>query len=575
MQWQIVDRARKRRASEIALVNPPGGGDFHVALGYPNTYRVGMSHLGIQLIYAFLNAIPGVVCERFFLPDEDELDWYQQSGGTLFTLENQRPVSDFDVIAFTCAYEPDYVNILKLLEMAGLPLRQEEREDHHPLVLLGGAVTLLNPEPVADFFDFICVGEGEMMMEAMVDSLRETRGASRRERLLHLAEKAGFYVPSFYEPTYRDGFYTGLTPRHGVSPTVAKNYIDRDLFARQDTHSVVLTEETEFGRSFLIEVSRGCPYICRFCTVGFSYPKVRWRSLEVLWRSIEKVRPYHPKVGLVSATVGNHPEIKELCKKLIEAEMPVGFSSLRSDQLPDEMIEAMVKSGARSMTLAPETGSEALRRSINKRFSDESYFDAAERAFRGGIQNLKMYSMVGLPNESEEDIEALVDLVQKTRKIQRRAGSSAARITLGMGLFVPKPLTPYQWSAQLGVKEAKRRMQIVKRALGGLGGVRVTSESPRIATIEGLLARADRRMGKVLEEVRWDPRFPRFRKALKKHNLSFEQENYRKREPEEALPWGHIQASWPKDRLLKDALRAEREKTREVKSPPRSVSGPA
>ena len=562
MQWKIVEKARERRAKEICLVSPSGGGDIHVALGYPNTYRVGMSHLGIQLIYAFLNEIPGVVCERFFLPDDEEMAWYKASGSPLLTLESQRPVGDHDLVAFTCAYEPDYVNILKLLELAGLPLWQRERKDNDPLVLLGGAVTLLNPEPVADFFDFICVGEGEMMMVEMVSTLRQTVGERREDRLWALSKQAGFYVPSLFIPSYENGLCQGLQAASGVDDLVGKNYIDRDLFAQQDTHSVVLTEETEFGRSFLIEASRGCPYICRFCTVGFSYPKVRWRSLEQLWRSIEKVKPYHPKVGLISATIGNHPEIKALCKKLMEADLGVGFSSLRSDQLPDEMIQAMVKSGARSITLAPETGSEALRRSINKRFSDESYFDAAERAFRGGILNLKMYSMVGLPNETEEDIEALVSLVQKTRVVQRRAGSSAARITLGMGLFVPKPLTPYQWEPQLGIKEAKKRMGIVKRALGGLGGVRVTAESPRIATIEGLLARADRRMAKVLEIVRWDSSYPAFKSALRSQGLSFEQENYRKRHPEERLPWGHIQASWPKDRLLKDAQRAEREKAR-------------
>lgn len=566
VHWKIAEKAQARVRAEVALVTPPGGGDLHVALGYPNTYRVGMSHLGIQLIYAFLNEIPGVICERFFLPDDEELEWYQNSGVSLMTLESQRPVGEFDVVAFTCAYEPDYVNILKLLELAGLPLWQAERSDNDPLILLGGAVTLLNPEPVADFFDFICVGEGEMMMGPMVECLRESRGETRENRLRALSEVADFYVPSLYQPQYENDLYKGLKPKSGVPATVKKNYIDRDLFAQQDTHSVVLTEETEFGRSFLIEVSRGCPYICRFCTVGFSYPKVRWRSLDQLWRSIEKVRAYHPKVGLISATVGNHPEIKELCKKLMEAELPVGFSSLRSDQLPDEMIQAMVKSGARSMTLAPETGSEALRRSINKRFSDESYFDAAERAFRGGIQNLKMYSMVGLPNETEEDIEALIELVKRTRQVQRKAGKAAARITLGMGLFVPKPLTPYQWEGQLGIKDAKRRMQIVKKALGGLGGVRVTSESPKIATIEGLLARADRRMAKVLHDVRWDARFPEFKKALSRHGLSFEQENYRRRDPEEDLPWGHIQASWPKDRLLKDAQRAQREKSRVLKA---------
>ncbi len=564
MHWKIVERAQQRLGAEIALLRPAKGGDLHVALGYPNTYRVGMSHLGIQLIYGFLNAIPGVICERFFLPDEEEMGWYRSSGSPLLTLESQRPVSDFDMVAFTCNYEPDYVNLLKMIEMSGISLWQSARGDNEPLVMLGGAVTLLNPEPVADFFDLICVGEGEQMMEPMVATLRDTVGQSRQERLRALATEAGFYIPSLYTPTYREGRFQGLTPAAGISEKVAKNYIDRDLFAQQETHSLVLTEDTEFGRSFLIEVSRGCPYICRFCTVGFSYPKVRWRSLEHLWKAIEKVRDHHPKVGLISATVGNHPEIRELCAKLMEADLRVGFSSLRADQLPDEMIQAMVKSGSKSMTLAPETGSEALRRSINKRFSDECYFDAAERAFRQGIENLKMYSMVGLPNEEQDDIDALVDIVGKTRALQRKVGNPGARVTLGMGLFVPKPLTPYQWTPQLGVKEAKRRMNVVKKALSRDGGVRVTSESPRVATLEGLLARGDRRLAKVLAEVRWEPNFANYSKALERAGLSFEEENYRERQPEECLPWSHIEASWPVERLRKDALRAEREKHRVV-----------
>lgn len=571
MLWKIVDKARERLAAEIALIRPAQGGDLHVALGYPNTYRVGMSHLGIQLIYGFLNAIPGVICERFFLPDEEERGWYKACGSPLLTLEGQRPVGDFDLVAFTCNYEPDYTNILVLLEMAGLPLWQSERRDSDPLVLLGGAVTLLNPEPMADFFDLICVGEGEGMMEPLVEALRATVGESRSQRLRALSQ-AGLYVPSLYTPRYARGRFEGLEPAPGVPAVVRKNYIDRDLFAEQETHSLVLTEETEFGRSFLIEVSRGCPYICRFCTVGFSYPKVRWRSLEHLWRSIEKVRAHHPKVGLISATVGNHPEIRQLCAKLMEADLRVGFSSLRADQLPDEMILAMVKSGSRSMTLAPETGSEALRRSINKKFSDACYFDAAERAFRHGIENLKMYSMVGLPHESEEDIEALVSLVTKTRALQRRVGNPGARVTLGMGLFVPKPLTPYQWSPQLGLKEAKKRMSIVKKALARDGGVRVTAESPRIASLEGLLARGDRRMARVLAAVRHEPSFPNYQKALAEAGLSFEEENYRKRCPEEALPWQHIEASWPVDRLRKDALRAGLDKERALAAPPASAS---
>lgn len=550
MSWKLIARAEERLAKEIALLRPAAGGDVRVALGYPNTYHVGMSNLGMQIVYGLLNRTPGVSCERFFLPDPEELEEYEACGRRLFTLESQRPVSDFDLVAFTCAYENDYTNLARLLELGGLPLFAEERTEQHPLVMVGGAITFLNPEPIADFVDVFCVGEGEGLMEPLVETLRQTR--DRRERLEALAEVPGFYVPSLYRPVYEDNLFAGLSPDRKVF----KNYLAREKFAEQETASLILTDDTEFGRSFLIEVSRGCPYICRFCTVGFSYPKVRWKPVDKVWEAIERVIPHHPKVGLISATVGNHPEIKELCRRILKAELPVSFSSLRADQLPDEIIEVMVAGGTRTMTLAPETGSEDLRKSINKRFSDECYFEAASRAFRLGVKNLRMYSMIGLPNELENDVDALVDIVRETRKIQRAEGMAGGRITLSLGLFVPKPLTPYQWNAQATTEVAGRRMKRIQKALAPLDGVKVNSESPRWAVLEGLLARGDRRLARVIARVYKRPTWRAWLKALEAEGLSLEQENYRERGPEEALPWQHITASWPRDRLLKDAERA-------------------
>lgn len=552
MSWKLIQNAERRLARETALVRPCAGGDVRVALGYPNTYFVGMSNLGLQVVYGFLNRIPGVSCERFFLPDPDELAEYEQCGRRLFTLESQRPVGEFDLVGFTMAYEPDYLNFLRMLELAGLQLKSCDRGQDHPLVLVGGALTLLNPEPIADFVDVFCVGEAEGRVEDLVECMRQTRGEPRRQQLEAIAAIPGFYVPSLYRPIYEDGRFAGFDP----PAAIAKTYLSAEEFACQETHSLVLTEDTEFARSLLLEVSRGCPYVCRFCTVGFSYPKVRWKPLDRIWEAVERARAGgldFQRVGLVSATVGNHPDIASLCERLRRNRIPVSFSSLRADQLPDELLTAMVEGGTRSLTLAPETGSEDLRKAINKRFTDEQYYDAARRAFRAGIKKIKMYSMVGLPHERDEDIDALVELVKKTRALQKDAV-----VTLGLGLFVPKPLTPFQWTSMADTKLAEDRMKRVQKALARVGGVRVNSESPRVALIEGLLARGDRRLGAVLLEVYRQPGYRSWMKALDKCALSLDELVYRQRDSSEPQPWDHLGASWSPERLVRDLARSVR-----------------
>ena len=566
MSWKLIAKAEQRLANEIALLRPPHGGDLRVALGYPNTYHVGMSNLGMQVVYGIMNQTPGVRCERFFLPDPDEIEEYERHGRHLFTLESQQPLEQCDLIAITCSYENDYCNVLRILELAGLPLLAKDRGPEYPLVLVGGAVTLLNPEPLADFVDLFSVGEAEGLVEDLVDKLREVRDLPRPEQLQALAQVPGLYAPALYEPVYADGRFVALEARDGAPATIAKNYISRDQFEAINSSSWLMTEDTEFSKTFLVEVSRGCPYVCRFCTVGFSYPKVRWKPLERIWEDIETVKQYNPRVGLISATVGNHPQIDQLCEGLMREELGVSFSSLRADQLPDSILETLVRGGSKSMTLAPETGSEALRKSINKRFSDEQYFEASGRAFRKGIKNLKMYSMVGLPNELDEDMDALVKLVEQTRKLQVACGQGGGRITLGLGLFVPKPLTPYQWNPMATLKLAEDRMARVSSQLARVGGVKVNAEVPKTAILEGLQARADRRLGRVLLRVYRKPSYKNWLKALAEEGISLETELYRQREPEEVLPWSHIASSWPKERLLRDSERARQQRFKETLS---------
>ena len=519
-----------------------------------------MSNLGLQVVYGILNNTPGVSCERFFLPDPEEIEEYERHGRHLFSLESQQPIQDFDLIALTCAYENDYVNVLRILELAGLPLLASERDEAYPLVLVGGAVTLLNPEPLADFVDFFGVGEAEGLVEELVEQLRAVQGLAKSDRLRQLAQVEGLYVPSLYIPRYEGGRLVALEPQDGAPARISKNYLDRQQFESVSASSWVLTENTEFNHTYLMEVSRGCPYVCRFCTVGFSYPKVRWKPLERIWEDLEPVQRYRPRVGLISATVGNHPQIEELCQGLMERDLSVAFSSLRADQLPDAILDTLVRGGSKSMTLAPETGSETLRKSINKRFSDEQYFAAVERAFRKGIRNLKMYSMVGLPNELDSDMDALAVLVEKTRQIQVGLGQGQGRITLGLGLFVPKPLTPYQWNSMASLELAESRMGRVQKLLAKVGGVKVNQETPKTAILEGLQSRADRRLGAVLRRVYRKPSYKAWMKALQAEGLSLEEELYRDRDGEELLPWGHIASSWPKERLLRDAERARHQR---------------
>ena len=560
MTWNLLSLTQQRLKREIAFLRPARGGDVRVALGYPNTYHVGMSNLGLQVVYGIMNLTPGVMAERFFLPDPEIMDEFLRSGRRLFSLETQTPLIDFDVVAFTCAYENDYTNLVYMLEMAGIPLFSGEREEGHPLIVVGGAITLLNPEPLADFVDVFAVGEAEGLTEALVDALRASAQLPRRERLQSLSQIPGLYVPSLYTPRYEGGLFVGLDAHSGAPAQIAKNYVSREQFVELDSASWIMSPDTEFANPYLVEVSRGCPYVCRFCTVGFSYPKVRWKPLDSLWQLIQKGNEHKARVGLISATVGNYPEIDALCERLMAHQVSVSFSSLRADKLPDSILETLVRGGSKSLTLAPESGSEELRKSINKRFSDEQYYEAARRAFRKGVKNIKMYSMVGLPNEIDADMDALAKMVRQTRAIQLSEGQGGGRITLSLGMFVPKPLTPYQWTPLASQTQTEQRMRRVQSLLAGLGGVQVNPEPPKTALREALLARADRRFGKVLARIYRNPTWSQWRKAMQAEGLGLDQELYRERPAEQALPWSHIASSWPTERLLRDNERAKEQR---------------
>ena len=559
MSWNLIKRSDQYKAQETILMRSTAGGDVRIALGYPNTYEVGMSNLGMQVVYSILNSIPGVVCERFFLPSEEDIELYKRNGRRLFTLESQRPVSEFQIVAFTIAFEPDYVNIAKIFDLAGLPFTAEERAQHEncPLVLAGGAISLLNPEPVADFVDIFCLGEAEHFLPQFIDTYRQWQkeDSSRGCLLERLASLRGAYIPSLWHDYYDDqGHFVSCEPREGAPENVIERlHLSASEYGENCPHSQILTENTELGYSGLVEISRGCAFNCRFCTVGFSYPKIRWKPLDKILEAIEELSQYTNKVGLISATAGTYPHIDALCQHIIDRKMVVAFSSLRVDSLPDSMLQALVSGGSKTITLAPEVGSDALRRVANKRFTDAQYLATAERAFAAGIVNLRMYSMVGLPGEREEHLQALIDLAADTRKLQIKMGRGGGHITLSTGQLIPKPFTPFQWNSVLEKSKAAKSIHYLERGVKRIGGVEFSGESPKQAMIQALLARGDRRFSKVIARVYREPSFSAWLKACAEEGIDYKYELYHERSvKDEIMPWSHLTPVGSLERLRRD-----------------------
>ena len=446
--WQQRERARQLLSKEVGYVRKPHGGKLRVALAFPNTYFVGMSNLGYQTVYTLLNAEDDIVCERVFLPPKTELAAQLTSGAPLLTLESQTPVGDFDVVAFSVSFEWDYTNVLTLLRLAGLPQRAEARTYRHPLVVIGGAVTFVNPEPLALFADAIAAGEGEALIPSL---LRAFKGASDRADLLRrLAAERGFYIPSFYDVRYADaGTIEAFVPKPGTgAPPVVKKAALKTTEAVDPPATTIFTPDTEFGSRFLVEVVRGCANLCRFCWAGYNYLPVRAFPKERILKLAERARPHSKRVGLVSIALCDHPDIEEILTRLAGMGYSISPASLRLDDITPPLVRLLRESGERTITIAPETGSDRLRRVINKTITNDEILASAEMIFASGIENLKLYFMIGLPTETDEDLVAIRDLVLQLRGIMlahARGRGHIGRLVGSVNPLVPKPGTAYQW----------------------------------------------------------------------------------------------------------------------------------
>src|ERR1043166_4372497 len=566
MSWNLKKKAQALLAEEQGTFHKEWGGKVAIALVYPNTYAVGMSNLGFQTIYWHLNQLSDVVCERVFLPDPADVEEMRRTETAPFSLESQRPLSDFHMVGFSVTFEGDYINTLRLLHLAGIPLRAAERRPADPLVLMGGVCAFSNPEPMAPFMDFVAVGEGEELVRELIALYRDT-GGDRDAFLERVGAVAGVYVPGRYDIAYHpDGTLSAVLPRAGAPAVVVKRRLpDVNRF---ETISLVKTPQAEYGHMALLEVGKGCGRGCRFCLEGQVYRPVRHRSVAALSETIKDLAAQGEKrIGLVGACVSDYPWIGELLKVVEANGMELSISSLRADSLTEDLAAALARGGHRTLTIAPEAGTERLRRAIRKAISDEQILAACDLVRAHGIPNLKTYFMIGQPTETDEDVEAIPELagrmLERLRVLDAQ-GHPFGRLTLSISSFVPKPWTPFQWAPFAGADALSKKLETIKRGVRGFSNVRVLHENPREAALQALLARGDRRVGDFLElAARLDGDW---RRALREWDGDAEFHTTRPRALDERLPWDHFDVGVKKAGLVREWERAQAESATAVTS---------
>ncbi|HZT76053.1 MAG TPA: radical SAM protein [Vicinamibacterales bacterium] len=557
--WEQRERARLTLAKEVGYVTKPHGSRLRVALAFPNTYWVGMSNLGLQTVYRLFNDEPDIVCERFFLPPKQELAQLLASKAPLVTLESQTPVGEFDVIAFSVSFEWDYVNVLTLLRLAGVPRYAAERTERHPLVVVGGAVTFVNPEPLAPFADVIAAGEGETLVPTLGRAF--SAAGSRSELLRLLSIERGFYVPSFYEPEYApDGTLAGYRAADAAPMPIRKAAL-RTTDAVDPPATSIFTPDTEFGSRFLVEVVRGCANLCRFCWAGYNYLPVRAFPADRILGLAEAARTYANRVGLVSIALCDHPEIERILARLHELGYGISPASLRLDDLNEPIVRILRASGERTITIAPETGSDRLRRVINKTVTNDEILDRADLIFANGIENLKLYFMIGLPTETDDDLVAIRDLTLQLRdrmlKYARPKGQ-IGRIVGSVNPLVPKPGTAYQWLPMERDAAIEQKIKRLRKLTADIDNVYFNIKSERHSYYQALLSLGDRRVAPAIEAAERNGQ--NWRAAVADAGVDGDFFIFRDRTRDAMLPWdiidGGMKASFFHTEFEK-SLRAE------------------
>jgi radical SAM superfamily enzyme YgiQ (UPF0313 family) len=534
-------RAHDVLSREVGYIRKSHGGRLRVALAFPNTYFVGMSNLGFQTVYRLFNELEDVVCERVFLPGRQELQAQLASGAPLRTVESNTPIRDFDVLAFSVSFEWDYTNIVSMLRLAGISVRADARTPRDALVVIGGAVTFVNPEPLAPFADVIAAGEGEVLVPALASAIAAAQ--DRDDLLRRLAADRGFYVPSFYDVEYTpDGTIARFVPREGTNaPAVVRKAAVKSAERLDPPSTTIFTPETEFGSRFLVEVVRGCANLCRFCWAGYNYLPVRAFPADRILELARRARGHATRAGLVSIALCDHPEIERILAGLLGMGYSISPASLRLDDLTEPIVRMLRESGERSITIAPETGSDRLRRVINKTVTNAEILEKAELIFANGIENLKLYYMIGLPTETDDDLLAIRTLTEELRTIMLRHARSrgrVGRIVASVNPLIPKPGTAYQWLPMEDPAITDRKGKRLRSLVADLDNVFFNIKSERHSYYQALLSLGDRRVAPAIEAA--ERNGGQWRAAVAETGVDADFYIFRDRSADTVLPWDII-----------------------------------
>jgi radical SAM superfamily enzyme YgiQ (UPF0313 family) len=562
-----VDVQRRRLAREQGTIRKDWGGKLPIALCYPNSYAVGMCNLGFQSVYALFNAARDFVCERVFAEpvlvgsrtagrgdwtgdEQYRIDSRLEAIGEPLAVESQRPLTDFSVVAFSLSFELDYFNIGDVLRRAGIAPLAADRTETDPIVIAGGPAVSANPEPVAPMLDAVVIGEVEPVMAGLQDVF--LGGGSRAEQIEKLARLPGVYVPALYAITYAaDGTIQSVDPSSDdlALPVARLNARNVNDF---QTMSAVLSPDIELGDMFLLEMTRGCARGCRFCLAGYTSLPVRHRNVDHLMEGVEQGLGLRKRVGLISAATSDHPQLEQLLTRMMAAGAEVSLSSLRIDRISPFLVEALVRSGTKTITLAPEAGSQRLRDVINKRLTHDQIVQAAELAGRGGIPKAKLYFIVGLPGEIDDDVRELATLSAEILG-RMREHNRGARVAVNLSPHVPKAQTAFQWEPMADVETSTRRIKLAQRSLSPLG-IDVRFEAPASQRVQAILARADRRVAPVLLET---SHMQQFEANLVRRGL--DPEFYLgAMDPNGIMPWSLVSTGVPAWYLKQEFARARR-----------------